>query len=345
MTNIEHHAQSVDDALIGGLSYKLRPGASYITTGRAVSYFPQGGNQYSPPGVGIKFNITGDQWLDPSTFRVRSQLNNLDHDLLGSTYISPLSWNPAVFFRRARLICGGVVVEGIDDFSRLSLMIAALKSDEEQLMIASEGFGSFDDRYGVADGNRKEYRSGDYDKSGLIYASRRVVFTPLFGLLNQEKLLPLRYCPIQIELELVNSGAGAVHVGSYNGETHTANFDITDAQVKCDLLTLDGSLENEYASHLLSGKTLPINFPTSNHANQPTGNANNFNANINKAVTGLKSVFITLHNSGTAWYKQANNLFHPIVSSQSDAYGIADGHQFQVQIGTKLVREYPVNSG
>ena len=29
---------------------------------------------------------------------------------------------------------------------------------------------------------------------------------------------------------------------------------MTDVQVKCDLLTLDNSLENEYASHLLSGK-------------------------------------------------------------------------------------------
>ena len=55
-------------------------------------------------------------------------------------------------------------------------------------------------------------------------------------------------------------------------------------------------------------------------------------------------MFITLHNSDTAWYKQANNFFHPIVSSQSDAYGISDEHQFQVQIGSKLIPEYPVNS-
>ena len=72
--------------------------------------------------------------------------------------------------------------------------------------------------------------------------------------MKQDKLLPLRCCPLQIELGLVNNGADAVHVGSYNGETHTANFDMTDVQVKCDLLTLDNSLENEYASHLLSGK-------------------------------------------------------------------------------------------
>ena len=257
---MEHHVQSIDDSLIGGLSYKLKAGASYVTNRRSVSYFASGGNRYSPNGVRvIKFNITGDQWVDPSTFRVRLQLNNLDHDLLGSTYISPLSWNPAVFFRRARTICGGFVVEDIDDFNRLSLMITALKSDEEQLMSASEGFGSFDDRYGdVANDNRKEYRGGDYDKSGLAYASRRVFFKPLFGLLNQDKLLPLRYCPLQIELELVNNGADAVHVGSYNGETHTSNWDMSDVQVKCDLLTLDNSLENEYASHLLPGKTLSI---------------------------------------------------------------------------------------
>ena len=127
---MEHHAQSIDDALIGGLSYKLKAGASYVTNRRSVSYFASGGNQYSSNGVRvIKFNITGDQRLDPSTFRVRFQLNNLDHDLLGSIYISTRSLSPAVFFRRARLICGGVVVEDTDDFNRLSVMITALKSN------------------------------------------------------------------------------------------------------------------------------------------------------------------------------------------------------------------------
>ena len=74
---MEHHAQSIDDALIGGLSYKLKPGASYVTNRRSVSYFASGGNTYSPNGVKVmKFNLTGGQWLDPSTFRVAFQLNN-----------------------------------------------------------------------------------------------------------------------------------------------------------------------------------------------------------------------------------------------------------------------------
>ena len=54
---MEHHAQTVDDAPIGGLSYKRNPGASYATNRRSVPYFAQGGNQYSLKGVKVmKFN-------------------------------------------------------------------------------------------------------------------------------------------------------------------------------------------------------------------------------------------------------------------------------------------------
>ena len=93
---MEHHAQSVDDALIGGLSYKLKAGVSYVTNRRSVSYFSSGGNSYSPNGVKVmKFNPTGDQWLDPSTFRVAFQLNNNSGN---GNMVQPLSWNPAAFF-------------------------------------------------------------------------------------------------------------------------------------------------------------------------------------------------------------------------------------------------------
>ena len=101
-----HHAQSVDDALIGGLSYKLKPGASYVTDRRSVTFFASRGNQYSSAGVKVcKFNIVSDQWLDPSTFRGMFTINNLAGGAAG--VIQPLHWNPAVLFRRALVIAGG----------------------------------------------------------------------------------------------------------------------------------------------------------------------------------------------------------------------------------------------
>ena len=213
---MEHHAQSVEDALIGGLSYKLKPGASYVTNRRSVSYSASGGNQHSPNGVKVmKFNLTGDQWLDPSTSRVMFQLNNAGNvgapEGSATQTLEPLSWNPAVFFRKARIICGGILVEDIDNFNRLSLMLTALETEEEQIPIASEGFGNFDAKLiETANDSRSTYRSEDYDESGLVWVSRRTIFKPMLGLFNQEKLLPLRYCPIQIELELVNNFMDAI---------------------------------------------------------------------------------------------------------------------------------------
>ena len=256
---MEHHAQSVDDALIGGLSYKLKPGASYVTNRSSVSYFASGGNTYSPNGVQVmKFNIAGDQWLDPSTFRVAFQNNNHNGNNSAGFQImvQPLSWNPAVFVRRCRLIAGGQIIKDIDDFNRLSLMLTDLLPEDDQHDIACEGFGNFDFVKGEAAqaaDQRKIYRQTDYDLSGNVMLARRVMFKPMLGLFNQDKLLPLRYCPIQIELELVNSQADAVTTETAESFSNGANWDISDIQCKCDLLTLDNTLDNEYASHLLSG--------------------------------------------------------------------------------------------
>ena len=80
----------------------------------------------------------------------------------------------------------------------------------------------------------------------------------MLGILDQEKLIPLRYAPLQFEFELVSNSADCVYVGPIKSDICNANWGISDIQCKMDLLTLDSSLQNEYASHLLSGKTLPI---------------------------------------------------------------------------------------
>ena len=74
---MEHHVQSADDQLTGGLSHKLKAGASYVQDRQKRTFYASGGNQYSSSGVKVcKFNIVSDQWLDPSTFRVMFTINN-----------------------------------------------------------------------------------------------------------------------------------------------------------------------------------------------------------------------------------------------------------------------------
>ena len=57
------------------------------------------------------------------------------------------------------------------------------------------------------------------------------------------KYLPIRYCPLQIELELVTSAEAF----SPAAPPSIAAFTLSDIQVLVDLVTLDNSLDNEYA--------------------------------------------------------------------------------------------------
>ena len=91
-------------------------------------------------------------------------------------------------------------------------------------------------------------------------------------------------------------------------------------------------------------KTLPINFSTWNHTNQSTGNDKNFSAHINRSLTRLKAVFITLGTTYSSKLKSCNNFYHPIGNSNNEGYVIHDEHSFQVQVGSKLYPEYPVCS-
>eukprot|EP00972_Heterocapsa_arctica_P036042 5304025-Heterocapsa_arctica.AAC.1 len=95
-------------------------------------------------------------------------------------------------------------------------MLTDMQSQQEQLSIASEGFGTFDNNYGADPlvDTRKTYQASNHNASGLILQSRRVLFKPLCGLFNQDKLLPIKHCSIQIELELVSSMEDAIVTAS-----------------------------------------------------------------------------------------------------------------------------------
>ena len=75
---VEAHARSVQDYLIDGLSYRLSPGASYVTNRRSVSYFPSGSDTYSPSSCVkvIRINVNGTDWLDPITCKVQFDITN-----------------------------------------------------------------------------------------------------------------------------------------------------------------------------------------------------------------------------------------------------------------------------
>ena len=109
---MEAISNSIEDKLINSLQFKLKEGASYINDRRSVTFHAAGSNIYSPKSGQkiIKIQLTGDNWLDPSTVRVMFDLVNKDKTTDGHKQLRPLGPCHA-FFRRCRLLCGGQVVE------------------------------------------------------------------------------------------------------------------------------------------------------------------------------------------------------------------------------------------
>ena len=113
---METHIQATEDALIDTLSFKLPNTANFINDRRSVTFYPAGSNDYGPRGVKvIKFMLTGTDWLDPSTVRIQFTLNNKEL----TKNFSPISPLPSNFFRRLRILRGGIVVEDIDHYNRV----------------------------------------------------------------------------------------------------------------------------------------------------------------------------------------------------------------------------------
>ena len=230
---------------------------------------------------------------------------------------------PWAFFRRCRIVCQGQVVEDIDDWGRVSEMFHTLSSSDVRSNASIEGMKAW------YDGTQETLAASK---------SRTVSMKLLSGLLSQSKYLPIRYAPLDIELELVAAVGDCV--------TGSTAWSLSDVQVKCDVCALDNALENSYAEHLLSGKALPINYGTFISQSQVV-TASTFSVNISRAVSRLKSLFFTLdgtaHSSTTANLKEFNNFWSPM-SVGNGAYDSAKEMELHVQIGSKLYPEYPMRS-
>ena len=182
-------------------------------------------------------------------------------------------------------------------------MFDILSSPQARLNAQAEGFGHNTDNKNITNPN---------DLLG-IRSQMTVCFKPLCGLLMQAKYIPLRYCPLEIELELadmddpiITNSFGLPAAIAANLQASTAiTWKLESCQLKCDICTLDNALDNNYVSHLLSGKSLNIVYNTFN-SNIQTVLSEDTQINISRSVTKLRSVFLTLQrdfiNDRARWY-------------------------------------------
>jgi len=348
----------VEDEMISSLSFKIDPTANYVTSRQSVTYNAQGSNIYQS-GAGsrvIRFNITGTgQYLDPSTVRFVYTLKNNGG---ANQVLFPLG-GPWSFFRRCRIYSGaGAVLEDIDYANRVHEMFHILTSKQNRHNdINLEGFGlAWDDDtiISATDGApggtlRDRLAVGSIPPGG----QRTVSFKPLFGIFNQPKMIPLQWLPLTAEFELCtgvdDAIATALNNSLFPAATTSNAWQIEDCQIKADVIELDSAVHNEYASHLMQGHPIPINYTS--YITQLQSIANGTIAiNITRSCSRLKSVFINFDQalaadatrSKTLIKKPWNSFFHPMGMG---AYNYQLELQVQMLVGNKTFPVFPMRSG
>ena len=133
--------------------------------------------------------------------------------------------------------------------------------------------------------------------------------------------------------------------GLFSSINTSTSWQIEDVRIIADIVTLDNGLQNSYAEHVLSGKSLPINYSTYISILQSC--AFPMNVSVTRAVSRLKTVFFnfdgdhsTVTNAVTGVYKDWNSFQHPMQGT----YSFNQEMEFQVQIGSKMFPEYPCRS-
>ena len=348
----------VEDEMISSLSFKIDPTANYVTSRQSVTYQAQGSNIYQS-GAGskvIRFNITGTgQYLDPSTVRFMYTLVNNE----GAKVLFPLG-GPWSFFRRCRIYSGaGAVLEDIDYANRVHEMFHLLTSRANRDNdIRIEGFGlAWDDDSVIASTDAAPPNGTlrtTLTRGGIPAGGRKTVsFKPLFGIFNQPKYIPLQWLPLTVEFELITGADEAIATpldGSlFPTDTTSRNWQIEDCQIKADVVELDSAVHNEYASHLMQGHPIPINYTSYITQLQTIANGT-IAVNITRSCSRLKSVFINFDQnlaqsaaaSKTLIKKPWNSFFHPMgMGNYNHLYEL----QIQMLVGNKTFPVFPMRSG
>ena len=340
---MEAHASANEQLLIDGLSFKLKPGANYVTNRRSVTFHPQGSNIYkTQSGTKVlKIVLNSNDWLDPSTVRLMFDLKNVDAD--ANKRLRTIS-GPHSFWRRLRIMCGGTLIEDFD-YNKTHELYCSLKPNEEKTNDDIEGF-----MYRVDNLVQPPTANTAFGFAGGQHMT--VSMKILSGVLNQPKFLPLRYMSggLSFEFELVSDATDPLITADgtvFTTSNTSASWEIENCQIKADVLTLDNSLENSYAEHIMSGKSLPINFNTFITSNQTVG-GQNISVSVSRAVTRLKGLFLTFYKDlGDAtdhYEKEWSRMYHPMVNVAGQAYDPGFELEYQIQLGAKLYPEYPVRS-
>ena len=335
-----------EEMLVPGLRFEMGHTADYVTSRKMSSYFPSGSSTLSPQsGAKVLRVVLGDNvWIDPSTLKVEYQFNPVGANM------TPISPHGAFCFTRMRILAGGQVVEQIDHYNRTCEMYSRLLPHNTKASDADiEGFGLEDAGKVLGAPNIANANFNSNVSTVPNGSSKTVQFTPLSGLVQQGRFLPLMLMGnLTLEFELVGAKQDCIQEDI---AAHT--WSLTFPKVSVDTLTLSANVQEDFLRSI-EAKPLDLQMSTFISMAQQI-NGPSARISFSRAVTELKGVWCTLWGRIIA---TANAAQPPAANKVDSAESLAmqrklpEGSAFlhpanpelTVQIGSHRWPDFPLNN-
>lgn len=276
---------SVDAPIIESLDYQLPYSAASVLSRSYATFQPAGAATYSGDGVRVaRIAITSEKFLEGKstflTFRVHNK---------SATHLLKLSSGPHCLLQRFRVMVGGVVVEDVHEAGRVSEFLRRVVATDGQIRDDATS-GGLQSRAAVdVDNVYNSYPDIQNDFIGVNqYATCRLKLCS--GLLDQTKLIPLRYCGgLNVELYFQDN-----ETPKARGVNAAVKWEVSNLEAHCALVQLDSGIDAAYSVSLQSRNVLPINYETyvTQVISVPQG-ATEFSVSAVRSFSKINAVFAT----------------------------------------------------
>ena len=197
MSSLESLISTAGEApLLDSLSFVLPPASTSVVDRRQhVRAYPTSASTLTPNGTRTcRIRLGGDDFVDSSSIRLVYTINNLD----GTNALTPLT-GPWGCFSQVYLRSNGVELDNLQNYGRFAQQFGWNHLSQ------SEQFGEAA-ICGMA-GSWAATDQGNQPSMGTIAksSSYTVMHRMYLSLFSSGKMLPTRYCPLELEITLNNT--------------------------------------------------------------------------------------------------------------------------------------------
>jgi len=311
---MESSLSAQEDHVISQLDYTLPKLASFVTERIEAVYVPSGA-VFRPDGLRLlRIPITSDGFIDASTIVIEASVRN--HSATKMLSLSDPSL--ASMIAEMRVFMSGVEVERVQDYGRLVETLNRGLGMEKRINNADLELEISRSATGVAEGIGFGNDSGYIHPPALNFGVSKTVFhKPLLGICQQKNFIPtwaLTSQGLVLEILLCSGAADPLLTdadGALAGDP-SQDWSIDNVRLHCDIIKINSQMQNSYASHILSGKSLTI--PMRSYTTvRFTNSAEQTLLQIPRTFSRLNSVMVTFYKKtgGPASSSATNYLWAP----------------------------------